>query len=130
MPFSLKSYLTYLLGMTLIVLAAGLLITEKIFPDIHLPELIPMVFFFALATLLFHLYLLRVIRRNIQRFTLRFMLATGVKMLFYMIMAGLYLLLEPHRAIPFLLAFFLLYLLYTVFEMSILIRTIRNDKGK
>ncbi|HDJ33528.1 MAG TPA: hypothetical protein ENF21_05455 [Bacteroidetes bacterium] len=130
MPFSLKSYLMYLLGMTFFVLAAGLLLTEKIFPVIHLPELIPMVFFFALATLLFHLYLLRVIRHNLQRFTLRFMVATGVKMLFYMIMAGLYLLLEPHRAIPFLIAFFLLYLLFTVFEISILVRSMRNNKGK
>lgn len=130
MPISLKSYLMYLLGMTLLVLAAGLLIIEKLFPDIHLPELIPMVFFFALATLSFHLYLLRVIRNNFQRFTLRFMVATGVKMLFYIIMAGLYLLLEPHRAIPFLIAFFLLYLLFTVFEMSILVRSMRHNEGK
>ncbi|MGC9470367.1 MAG: hypothetical protein ACP5D1_02365 [Bacteroidales bacterium] len=130
MPISLKSYLMYLLGMILFVLAAGLLVTEKIFPAIHLPELIPMVFFFALATLVFHLYLLRVIRQNLEKFTLRFMVATGVKLLFYMITAGLYLLLEPHRAIPFLLAFFLLYLLYTVFEMSILVRIIQHNKGK
>ncbi len=130
MDTRLSPYILTLAGLSLLVLVAGLLILRFLIPGAVLPEFPWMVLFYASVTLAYHLYMLRVMKRAIRKFTIRFMAATGLKMLFYMIMAGLYLLLFPAQPVPFLLTFFILYLLYTTFEVTVLVYLIRRNSPK
>jgi len=128
--YSPGKFLLYLTGITAILIPAGMYTLERFFPDTRLPEYPWMVLFFAAATLLFHLYMIRVLKTVPRRFTVRFMAATGIKMLLYMMAAGLLLLVNPGHAVAFLLAFFVLYLLFTVFEVSMLVFILRRNTGK
>lgn len=90
-----------------------------------LPERIRFSSFWAIQlimiaiTIVFHLGLMRAGRSGDQAFVRFFMGATGLKMLVFMVLLIGYSMLNKATAVPFIVNFFLFYLLYTVFEVSL-----------
>ena len=74
------------------------------------------VFFMAIAWLIIR-YLMRATGQSFIRFVNAYMLSTGLKLVLLILVIVGYLLLNRQDAVPFLMAFFILYLCYTGFEV-------------
>jgi L-asparagine transporter-like permease len=88
--------------------------------------------FFALTTAGFHLGLVKAEARGNQQFVRFYMGATTAKLLLYMVVIVIYAFLVDENTRIFLIDFFLLYLLYTSFEVSFVYRklTAMKQAGK
>lgn len=73
--------------------------------------------FFMAITMLIHKGFVGAVSLRPQQFVTRFMLITTIKLLSFMALLLIYALLYKEDAIQFLMAFFVLYLVYSVFEV-------------
>jgi hypothetical protein len=85
---------------------------------------------FALLTALFHAGLVNAGKKNNQAFVRYYMGATTGKLLFYMMIIVFYALLIDVNTRSFIILFFLLYLLFTAFEVSYAYKKLSAMKTK
>jgi hypothetical protein len=90
-----------------------------------LPALI--VFFLGIAWAIIR-YLFRASEKSFVKFVNAFMLSTGLKLLVLILIIVGYIFLNRSDAIPFLGAFFILYLLYTGFEVYAVLYLSKRQK--
>jgi hypothetical protein len=92
---------------------------EKVLPEGSVPSVLPWVFllFFSM-TLAVHWTLLRITLLKPSRFVSYYMLATVIKLLVYMIAVLAYVFFVKEGILSFIIAFFALYIFYTVFEVA------------
>jgi len=116
-----KQFQHFLLRLAILSLIAGALI--YLFRNILLPGLISpalyqmLVLFFALTAVV-HYILLRTSTMNPRKFVGYFMLATFLKLFVYLIVMVVYAFtINREEVMPFVLGFFALYIIYTVFEV-------------
>src|SRR5262245_16140131 len=84
-----------------------------------------LVLFFFTTTASFHYGLLASAAKNNRSVVRYYMLSTAVKlMLYFLVMVG-YSLARPGTAVPFISNFFVLYVFFTVFEVSVAYRHFR-----
>jgi hypothetical protein len=84
-----------------------------------IPFLFP--FFFASTYLLFAI-LNKSDNLSFSKFVNRFMLATFAKLMLFVIVLLVYVFTNKPDAVPFIIAFFILYLAYTVFELVVFLK--------
>ena len=84
-----------------------------------IPFLFP--FFFASTYLMFSI-LYKANNLSFSKFVNRFMLATFTKLMLFVIVMLVYVFTNKSDAVPFIIAFFLLYLAYTIFELMIFLK--------
>ena len=84
-----------------------------------LPFLIP--FFFSLSVLI-HYFLLKGIEKKFASFVNRYMLMTLLKLFVLIAVILVYVLSNKQDAVPFMVAFFIYYLCYTIFEVASILR--------
>jgi hypothetical protein len=105
------------------VIAIAALLASLLIPDQFitpaLPFLIP---FFTAVTLLSYHYLVQATFRKFIKFVNIFLLSIILKLLLYLAVMVTYAFLQRADAVPFLFAFFILYLCYTIFESVSIIR--------
>jgi hypothetical protein len=104
------------------VTALSFLLPGRYF-SLALPFLFP---FFIAVTLISYYILLKALHKKFSRFVNIFMLMTGVKLFFFIAVIAVYLFLNKEDALAFTGNFFLLYLLYTIFETVSIIRYSKN----
>lgn len=117
MSLNYISFTKKLLVFTLILAACGTG-AAYLLPDTYVTPTLPFlyVFFFA-ATLLVHYILLQVSRKRAASFINYFMLLTFGKLMFFLSIVLVYALVFRDDATPFIIAFFILYLFFTIFEV-------------
>lgn len=117
MKFNLVTFLRKLIIFTLIIGAAGYGIVQFV-PDEYITPTLPflLVFFFS-VTILVHYTLMLVSRKRTMQFSNYFMLLTFGKLIFFLSIILVYFLLYRDDVLPFAIAFFVLYILFTVFEV-------------
>lgn len=94
-----------------------------ILPDRYITPSLPfLILLFTAVTILSFYYLQRATDQKFIRFVNTFLLTILLKLFFFMAVMVSYALIYRTDAIPFLLTFFILYLLYTVFESVSIIR--------
>jgi hypothetical protein len=91
-----------------------------------LPFLFP--FFFSMTAIVFN-YLVKSTEKKFNRFANRFMLTTFIKLFVYMAVLLVYVFTHKEDAVPFILAFFILYVAYTVFDVVILLKYTRPENN-
>jgi hypothetical protein len=125
----LKSFLVKLIYLTLIVYAGGFLVFRYLFPGEFYPffAFLPVIFY--LVNAVFHGTLLVASRQNMQKFSQRFLAVFGVKILILLAFIITYAYLNPTKAVAFLITFFVLYLIYTSFEVISVLRYLRNTRS-
>jgi hypothetical protein len=102
----------------LIAWALGLIL-----PEGTLPQALPWLFvMFFSVSLLVHWIVLRISELKPSRFVSYFMLATFGKLLIYIIAVLAYVFTRKEGLLPFIVAFFLLYIFYTVFEVASILK--------
>ena len=117
---------------TIIVVLASLLAFSYI-PSWHYPPVYPyMLGFFVIATLGVYYFMLKALEKRPARFVNLFLLTTMLKLFVYLIFMVVYAMLHREVAIPFIVSFFILYVIYTVVEVVCLLkvnRRIGHDKA-
>jgi hypothetical protein len=124
----LKNFSLYLSIITFIITAAGWIIFKTWFPEKYFNGLLFIPFLFFFITLALHFYLIRSSRKEIIKFTPRFIGATGIKMLLYVIILVIYLLIDRAHAVSFLMWFLLCYFLYTLVEILSILKYLKTNK--
>ncbi len=79
-------------------------------------------------TLVVHRYLIIASKADNKKFTYKFIGATGLKMFIYLVLIVIYLLLDRENAVPFLIYFLILYVLYSFFEVFAVLKYLKNNK--
>lgn len=109
---TVSGLLIYLSAMVAIVLLNEF--TETVSHPLHLSLL--GLLMWGVSLLVFHLTA-KAAEKSSGRFPSYFMAINGLKMLFYLIVIGLYAFLLKQEAIPFVITFLLLYFAYTTLEV-------------
>ena len=110
-------FLKKLIIYTLVLAFVGFGVTYLL-PDNYISPTLPFLYvFFFSATLLVHYVLLQVSLKKASSFINYFMLMTFGKLIFFLSIVMTYALLRREDAAQFIIAFFILYLFFTVFEV-------------
>jgi len=118
----LKSFLIRLGYLTLIVYGIGFLAFQFVYPSYFYLffAFLPLIFYAVNA--IFHGTLLVASHLDMRKFTQRFLTVFGVKIMLLLVFIITYAYFNPEKAVPFLVTFFLLYVIYTTFEIISIIR--------
>ncbi|MBL0342251.1 MAG: hypothetical protein IPP71_15885 [Bacteroidetes bacterium] len=84
--------------------------------------------FLIIATLFFHIGLMRAGEKSDSAFIRFFMGATGAKMFLFLIIMMMFGILNKEQAFGFILHFFIYYLLYTTFEVAVIYKKFSGMK--
>ncbi len=113
-----KIFLGKILLLT-VVLAVISLVAFYFVPDAFQSQTWPFILlFFVLTNSILYFFYLRIHSRKVSSFANFFMLTTSAKLIFYLIVIVVYLYFNRDEAVPFVLSFFLYYVVYTVFEVK------------
>ncbi len=117
-----KKYLIRLLIFVAIItlIASGLYFT--VLSKFYLPVFPYVLLFFTVISVLTHYILIKSGKSRIAKFSTSFMGITSLKLFLYLIFIIVYLLIDKTNALVFVLTFFIIYLLFTIFETSSLLK--------
>lgn len=119
---SQKSFLIRLLGITFFVEIIALGWFYAMPPEWVSPTLPVLPVFFMAVTFLIHKGFMGSMGRNMRQFVTRYMLITTIKLLSFLTILLVYGLLRPNDAMQFILSFLVLYLIYSAFEATAVIK--------
>ena len=118
----LKKYIIRLLTFSVIISAISYILFKYVLAKYYLDVFPFLIAFFALTSIFIHYILLKASDFRIAKFSTFFMGSTSAKLFLYIIFLVIYVLADKSNAVPFLLTFFVLYFLFTIFEtVSLLI---------
>jgi len=115
-----KKYQHFILWLTLLsfVLALLVFLLDRFLPSGILSPALPyLLILFYVITAVVHYVLLKITVLNPRKFVGYFMLATFLKLLNYLIVIVVYVFIVKEGILSFVLSFFVLYIIYTVFEV-------------
>lgn len=115
-----KKYLQFIIRLTILSLGLGLIafILSRFLPAGMISPALPYLFLlFYVTGALVHYVLLRITALKPRKFVSYFMLATFLKLMNYLIVIVVYTFYVKEGILPFILSFFILYIIYTVFEV-------------
>ena len=112
-----KYFLKKALLFCLVLTGISLLLFDSLLKEYYL-KIYPLQFgLIALVTVLSHLKLMNAIQLNIRKFNTIYLAIMSLKLLMYILFIMVCLLIDRSRAIEFVLAFLVLYIFFTVFEV-------------
>ena len=114
--------------LTVVVGIAGAALFLTVLKDYYLPVFPLLLLFFAVLTAGFHLILTNSLKKKPDKFTYLFMGLSAVKLLMMLLLVVIYLILRRETVITFLAGTFLLYLVFTLFEVKTLLSLVQGKK--
>lgn len=130
MKNELKKFSLRLFILTIILALAGLLFSQFLPADMMSPAWPFLIIFFFLFTLALFYVTLKSVQSRFSRFVNYYMLMTVGKLFFFLALIVVYVLMNRQDAWTFVLTFFILYLVYTFFELVYFLRFIESGKNK
>ena len=124
----LKTFLIQLLYLSLIVYGLGFITFKFLFPAhfYFFFVFLPVIFYAVNAV--FHGTLLGASQLDMRKFSARFLAVFGVKIMILLVFIITYAYFNPEKAVSFLVTFFVLYLVYTTFEIVSVVRYLQRNK--
>ncbi|SRR6056297_1740665 len=125
----LKDFKRFLLWQTIVTAVVILLATAAFgffFQDYYTHDLWIILGVILILTSILHYNLLKTGVHSPAKFSSRFMMMNGLKMIIYLVFIVVYAMIFPHKAVSFLVCFLILYLIYTILEVSLLLRFFKN----
>lgn len=117
-----RSFLRTLIITTLIVVVVSLILFYSL-PAWYYPSVYPfLVAFFFITTLVVYHFMLKSLEARPARFINIFLLTTMLKLFAFMTFMVVYALLNREVARPFIISFFVLYIIYTSVEVASLLK--------
>lgn len=104
----------------------SLILFQTVLKNYYLPVFWILLAIISLLTGILHYSNLQASAKKPSKFASGFLMLTGIKMMIYLILITSYVLLNPEKASMFLISFFILYILYTTFEVLSILKHLRN----
>ena len=125
---SLRKFIFNLLILTLALACIGFGLFYFLFEEYYY-KLFPVIpgFMFTI-TLIVHLYLVKASEGDPRKFTSKYLGATGIKIMIYLVFIIIFLAINPANAIPLLASFLVMYAALTIFEVLSLLNTLKNNQ--
>lgn len=123
-----KGFLVRELVFTFLIATIALILFKSFLAGYYLPVFWVLLAVIALLTGIFHYSILQIQEKQTSKFANRFMMVSGIKMIIYLIFITLYAFTNPLKAAPFLISFFSLYLLFTIFEVFHIVRYLKKNR--
>ena len=123
-----RNFSLYLIIITILITITGWILFKTSLPEKYFKGFLLLPFLFLSITLALHYYLIRSSQKEIIKFTPRFLGATGIKMLIYVVLIGVYLLINRTQAVSFLICFLICYFLYTIIEIISVLKYLKSNK--
>ncbi|MCD4747071.1 MAG: hypothetical protein K8R58_12310 [Bacteroidales bacterium] len=123
-------YLDFLKKISIFSVIIAIIIYAVLFflPDNFKTPALPYLFFFFFAlTLAVHYVLLKASEKKFSKFFNYFMLSTVVKLLIYFSVILLYVYINREDTIAFIITFFILYILFTAFEVISILKYPKSE---
>jgi len=111
---------------TTIVSAIALLLFKTVLSAFYLPVFWFLIGIITLLTTAFHYSIIQIQDKGASKFANRFMMVSGIKMIIYLVLITSYSFLFPEKAKVFLITFFILYMLYTAFEVFYIVKHLKK----
>lgn len=122
-----KRFLIQELVFTALVAIMALALFNTILAKFYLPVFWGLIAIIAILTSVFHYSIIQIQDKGASKFATRFMMVSGIKMMIYLVFITAYAFIFPDKAKIFLISFFILYLLYTVFEVALIVRYLKKN---
>lgn len=106
---------------TLIIAVVSFFLFKTVFSANYLSVYWLILIGMSVLTALIHFLLIKLSTQSHSKFSSRFILITGIKMIFYLFFIISYSFLNPKQAVSFLVSFMVLYIAYTAFEVIIIL---------
>lgn len=111
-------------SLILIVIGGGLFYFQ--FRDYYSTDLLIVFALIFLLTAVIYYVLLKSSKLDMQKFATKFIMLQGIKIMVYLILIVVYSFANPQRAVPFLITFLSLYLLFTSFSTISILKEIQS----
>lgn len=126
MTEQIKKFVLKISILSIIIGVATALVYGLVLPTAYLQIFPVVIIFFAAVSSLIHILLLKSSQRKANFFVNNFMMATMAKMFIYLIFVAVYIFVDRENKFSFIIFFSANYLIFTVFEISILLSDLRN----
>lgn len=114
----LKKFIVQGFFITLLLAVIGYFLFTVVFNPYYQVILPFVLLFIFLFTTVIHAMLLKTARKKPKKLVNRFLMLTGLKMMIYLLIMIIYLVISKQDSAPFLLTFLIVYLVFTIFEIS------------
>ena len=122
MNTDLKRFIVKTLGLSVVIILISWFIFSLFIPKYYLPVFPFTLAYFLIVSIAVHAYQLKLAKTNMAKFTQSTMLVTFFKLVIYSIFAVVYIANNSENALPFVIALFFLYLIFSFVEVSELTR--------
>jgi len=116
----MQTFIRFLFKLFILVVVIGLtaiMVLKTSYSQFIIPVFWYMLGGIACLTAFMHFSLLQISEKSAQKFSSRFMMVSGIKMIIYLIFITIYVFTFTDQAKVFLISFFILYITFTAFEV-------------
>lgn len=114
---ALKKFILREIVFAVILGGISFVLFQTILKEYYLPVFWVLFALIFVLTTIFHFSVLQAGNRELSKFSSKFMMFSGLKMVIYLFIIVFYVFLFPENAKNFLISFFILYLAFTFFEV-------------
>jgi hypothetical protein len=126
----LKKTLAGLVIMSLILAAGGFMLFKTFYANWYFSFFPYLVLVFVVINSLVFVLFYRSLDKSHNQFIRSFMLSTGMKLMTYLVLVLVYVLSFPKSAVPFAITLSVLYILYTAYDLFIMLSLLKRKKEK
>jgi hypothetical protein len=123
----LIKFIKRILIFSAIISAIAVLLFVFIIPRFYLPVFPFLLAFFVISSIGVHAILTNAGKQKITRFSTFYLGSISIKLFLYIIFMTIYIVVDKSTAVPFLIAFLILYFLFTFFETLSLLSDLKNQ---
>ena len=127
MSIQFKKFLLHLLLFSLAILVVEALVFNTLLIEHYQSVYFLSLIFFVILTIGIHAFLLSIANQSIAKFSKNFMILTFLKIFVCMIFLAIYLFANKENAVKFTLVFFVQYMLYTIFEVILIVPNVKKN---
>ena len=125
-----KQFFLHAAILLVIVIAVSQTIFFTVFVTKNFPLRISSIVLVWMVTCLSHLWVMKTVADKPRAFNRIFMLQTTLKLMFYMACIAGYLYLYGQHGVSYTLHFFVVYLIFAIFEVSKILKFVRKNTGQ
>lgn len=122
-----RKFIRNLILFSVALAVPGIIFSLTVAPRYYSPALPYLYLLFFIVTLVTYYLALKYVKKKISSFVNFYMLTTFIKLLLFIIIIVVYLMVNKPDALPFVVSFFILYLLFTVFEVVNLLHITKSE---
>ncbi len=126
----MKNFIIKIAVISVALAIIGWLVFSQFIPQFYIAVLPFLLLFFIVVSIAVHAFQLQQAKKDMAKFARNNMLITFFKLIFYLIVAITYFAVDTKNAMVFVICFMLLYIIFTVIEVTSLLKETAGSKNK